>query len=323
MNAQGFEVLTPKEIAKFETRHAEDALTSLGADVAIYLDHAISEHADAVVKAMAALFALVPRATFKWYRTDTMERGKACTSRTFGMPAAWWKAGIARREFRFLEIQDGEKYHSIPHHLIRLSCNELEEGKARPWKPSLLRFAFPASFAWEKADDIRSLALLFGNEFPMTSGHGGFVIESNAYFEHESIRAAIPLALRYRGVDLDSEQLRLEFDFLKTINWLTLVGDTLLQRIGGRGEVRRRIQDPSVLVHDVKHGLVIQAGPSPQIGDVNRAEFLPSYRAVYVALKDLFADEFTPPFSLTAPRRRHEDQEKTQAWYHRFAKELP
>jgi hypothetical protein len=44
---------------------------------------------------------------------------------------------------------------------------------------------------------------------------------------------------------------------------------------------RRRRLGEAVQLHTAQDAIVLQAGPVPAPGDVNRGEMLPSYRAVY------------------------------------------
>ena len=53
----------------------------------------------------------------------------------------------------------------------------------------------------------------------------------------------------------------------------------------------RLVSNGSISVSDLEHGLVIQAGAAPQIGDVGHHDFVPDYRHVESALRPARIDE--------------------------------
>jgi hypothetical protein len=308
------------QTAAFETARDGTPLTSLTTDVTVYLAHPISIDRDAVFAILERFHALVPKGIFKWYITESMTKDKPCAARTFGIPSAWWREGAARKATRYLQIKDGEAYNSLPTHAVRLSCYELEAGKSRPWEPSSLRFVFPASWAEEKPGVLLEMALLVADRLPIASGHAGLCIERSSYREEAAIRSAYPLAMRFQGIDIDYRLCQAEFEHLKTVNWITIVGDELVARIHGRAAVRARAAQSGVQVHETAHGIVLQAGDRPALGDINRGELLPAYRAAYRCVAGLFAPAFAPAFHLTVPRDSQRNEELTEAWYRRFAR---
>lgn len=312
-----------KAVGAFEVATGDRELTVQTTDVTVYLDHALTSHAEALTKAVDAFLTLVSRDALTWYRTDAMTRGKPCTARSLAIPKTWFRPGSAFKVHRFLQVQDGTAYASVPRCGFRISSHELEAGEPRPWEPSLVRFMLPAAASRADPAPLLQLAQQLADDFPIVSGHSRYCIERNdAYYSQPSMMAAYPLAMRFQGADLDYRLSDEEFVFLKTVNWLTIVGDPLLERIGGRAALCASINEPEVIVHDAKFGLILQAGERPALGDVNRGEWLPSYRAVYRALAELFAPTFTPAFHLTIPGDPHVDEERTEAWYRRFEREI-
>ena len=106
------------------------------------------------------------------------------------------------------------------------------------------------------------------------------------------------LCLRHPGLDWDNTGSVQNFllrwdrtlsDFLpqiKRVNWLTFVSDRALVYLGGREQLTNMLGiDPAIVVHPLEHGVCIQAGPAPQLGDIARQEFLPTYRRVTAALR--------------------------------------
>ena len=61
---------------QFETERAGKPLTALTTDVVVYLDHPMSQHRDAVLRALDRFYELLPRETLCWYSTETMSKDK-------------------------------------------------------------------------------------------------------------------------------------------------------------------------------------------------------------------------------------------------------
>jgi hypothetical protein len=126
--------------------------------------------------------------------------------------------------------------------------------------------------------------------------------------------------MRHPGINIASDHatwpLRDEKG-VETVNWLTLLGEIPLQKLGGVAQLRRKLAaTPEVEIVETKHGLILKAGEAPQLGDLNRDLKLPLYRAVYFAIKpvlDPVIRDFSP-FNLGRP----DDAEYTERWLRRF-----
>jgi hypothetical protein len=107
-------------------------------------------------------------------------------------------------------------------------------------------------------------------------------------------RRVASVARRFPGIDVEPfGALASSADKgIKNINWLTLVGDVFLERMGGRDAVRRQLASVErVVVHDLQHGIMIQAGPEPACGDADRGERLELYHDVGRMLRPLMIPE--------------------------------
>ena len=72
---------------------------------------------------------------------------------------------------------------------------------------------------------------------------------------------------------------------IKSVNWLTVVGDRFLARLGGVDAVCAAIAalDDRYVVHRFEGGVLIQAGPRPELGAVE----LDDWPTLYVKLAKL------------------------------------
>lgn len=77
---------------------------------------------------------------------------------------------------------------------------------------------------------------------------------------------------------------------IRTVNWLTVLDDGLVERLGGRMAMEKELGEDCP-IHDYDGGVVIQAGPEPQLGDVNAGDIPEPYRTVAHLSKPLSKGE--------------------------------
>lgn len=180
--------------------------------------------------------------------------------------------------------------------------------------PNLRYSQLSVSFPPEAADAperfvawLTSLAALQG---PFISGTAGYGIDltvnppSSAAGMHARDRAAA-LLMRYPGLDMATLQLSIgtkllqrdleymEFmqaamprPYVKRVNWLTLLSEGQVALLGGKQALQQQLAaHPSIRLIDLPHGLLIQAGPAPQLGDATSNHYPSDYCAVARAIR--------------------------------------
>jgi len=101
---------------------------------------------------------------------------------------------------------------------------------------------------------------------------------------------------------------------IKNAGWLTLIGTTLLGRIGNLEPAA----SGRVSVIETANGVIVRAGDKPVLGDVNRQEDISPYLEAYRLVRPLHIG-IEPLF---APFRLEGDQDEvaaTQRWLFRYA----
>lgn len=152
------------------------------------------------------------------------------------------------------------------------------------------------------------------------SGYGGFGtapwVDNDVGQDCHHVLFA--LAQRFQGVEVQDPWFTQNAakTVLPVVQWLTIVSDDLLRRVGGR-KVLDGLPE-GIVVHDYGTGVIVQAGPAPSLGDVNKGDRLPLYRAVAKKLaklrhKDPLPLGFNEPGSL--------GKEETLKWYRRLERE--
>jgi TseV toxin immunity protein TsiV len=244
------------------------------------------------------------------YVTGTMTSWRKPTSKAFQMVSAWLSEprNLANGKF-------GMVFHSGP------SVTEL--------MPPALRLVFnngnsyiaavlPHDFVAQNpkpALDFVSTAI--GSVFALSAGWGGDAIAFNEKMgplspaPRQKLRAWLK---RHPGLGNGDNFTIYQraLHGISNVSWLTLLGCELVERKGGREAIEAALAalSPDIVVHTLGKGVCIQAGPLPQIGDVNRGDELPLYHQVGRYLKDLRSTD--PPWQLEGLL------EDTEEWYARF-----
>lgn len=137
---------------------------------------------------------------------------------------------------------------------------------------SCLQFSVPRSHAFVSGQlKILDTLLTFCVErlapFHGNAGLAATTIEQGLTWEPE----VLDLATRYRAVQIEDivSDRRHARNGLKSVNWLTFVGDTLAERLGGPKTFPAYCRRFGVEPTRSSNGFVIRAGPTPQLGPMN------------------------------------------------------
>lgn len=149
-------------------------------------------------------------------------------------------------------------------------------------------------------------------------GYAGLgIIQSIDYDQNRRTEhIVLPFAMRFPGLEVEnpvSLSLHLQKK-IKGVNWLTILSDDFLGQLGGR-EKLKEVLGEDFPFYDYEGGSLIQAGPSPQIGDVNRNNIPTHYRTLSKVLKPIRVD-YDDSF-LRAPDPS-DNKAVTKKWFNRF-----
>jgi hypothetical protein len=132
-----------------------------------------------------------------------------------------------------------------------------------------------------------------------------------------------PTLKKYIGLDV---RVALDFSMeaksvhnrIKCVNWLTVLGDAILEELGGLGVLKSALE-PECTLHPYPGGVMIQAGEAPRLGDVEvpgSSELLIPYRKVAAITKPVrFMDYRSYLFRVEKPLVGKEEAKK---WVSRF-----
>jgi hypothetical protein len=183
--------------------------------------------------------------------------------------------------------------------------------------PGYVRLVLPLEYLTEVgAAAFAALAKSLAGQMRFISGWGGYSMNALMDYRPPAYYSAVyAISRRFRGmqVGMAGDCGRYSRQSLTRVNWLTFVGNEFLARIGGRDRLRPQLGE-AITVHDLPHGVMVQAGPEPRFGDVNRQEDLSHYHQVGRALRELAI----PERDLGRDNSIGDDEENTRDWLYRF-----
>jgi hypothetical protein len=294
-------------------------IVGLRAEIKVWCERSFDELPDEFLEAFDLLTSGI-KDRLRWYKNYTMDRMSPVTVRTLSAPRTWLARG-QKPVARSLYLKGPDEMEAAGQYVVQFKYHP-EEAEHSDSNTPYLRQATPWEALQENPDAYLETAMRLCDLLPFLCGHVGYSLETSPFYEIQAFQRAYALAMRHPGVNIASHHatwpLRDEKG-VEAVNWLTLVGSTPLAKLGGAAKLRRQLKEHrSISVIDTAHGVIIRAGERPQLGDVNRRERLPDYRAVYQALKDVMDQvltDFRPlPLGFALP----EKAEKTAKWLRRF-----
>ena len=175
--------------------------------------------------------------------------------------------------------------------------------------------SLPLSWFLDHEGNFPSLVTQWCQTLLPLHGYGGIgLIESPRLSVAQSHGAsAYALARRFPGLELDDPTTHILYlkDGIKGGNWLTVLSTAYVNAVGGAQPLTRKLGD-GFEFHPYSEGVVVQAGPTPELGDVNRRIEPVRYRELARLLRPLRPQVHGgfQGFGLT--------REKSEEWLARF-----
>ncbi|MCF6204536.1 MAG: DUF3396 domain-containing protein [Methylococcaceae bacterium] len=125
------------------------------------------------------------------------------------------------------------------------------------------------------------------------------------------------LIRRFPGLEIDDPSSHKIYcvEGIKGINWLTILSDTFLQKLGGKAALQSQLDDDFIF-YDFLGGVMIQAGPFPQIGDMEQGNIPKQYQKLYHLVKSVQTDNYNAGY-IDTPEGVNAKEFALQ-WLHRF-----
>ncbi len=140
-----------------------------------------------------------------------------------------------------------------------------------------------------------------------------------------TIRLVYPLAKRFSGLEVDKPSTiatRMEEGNstlkIKGVNWLTALDDECFEQLGGRQAVLSDLGDEFIL-YEYEGGVLIQAGLTPQPGDINQQHIPRYYQQLARKLKPIRLVFPEGHYLIASPNKSEQSNaEASNEWLARF-----
>lgn len=253
----------------------------LGLDIVLYFQGGFRAHSEGVLRFYeGGLEHVRDRITF--YALDGSNNFKPIRPNVFGMPRFWASPEAKERGRYGLDLKSGPEPSNVGD-----AGFSFWDGNF--WRTGHVRLFLPLDFIANSVEPFIRLAKDLSSKLPFIYGHAGFAVNM---YEHFSSQApdmpVLPLSLRFHGIDLGKPLFfeGMATEGIKSINWLTFLGSPMVEKLGGKPALQQALGSGNP-IHDLPHGLMIQAGPEPGFGDVEQGETLPHYHQVGRAVRPL------------------------------------
>jgi len=99
------------------------------------------------------------------------------------------------------------------------------------------------------------------------------------------------------------------------VYWLSLLGTELARHLGGFVQLRTELPTPIIVEQFQDDKIIIQLGPEPEVGDVNRQTDFPLHRQLARILEPVL---HMPIRNYFADRDGESDPQAMHEWHRRF-----
>lgn len=192
---------------------------------------------------------------------------------------------------------------------------------------SYLHCQFPIDFFIEREHKLPALVKRWCERLKPEHGYSGFWLgQSYGYArEDEAKILEYKFGQRFPGLQINkftTHSLNLHRG-PKGVDWLTILSDQWLERLGGVEQVKEQMGELPMLEYN--GGAILRAGPMPQLGDNENPEVntaLTDYRRVAELIEPIRIQDHPGIHSPLLPRNRHEkyfNEAEYQTWLARFS----
>lgn len=216
----------------------------------------------------------------KYYCTGDMKRFRPFDIRSLEAPFHWFSdAKILTTKMLGFIAHSGDSQESIQPPAIKLTLFGFDD-----FPCFVFRMALPPELG-DTPDDVVSLVQDALKDFPLENGYCGYSFvwnQADKSLEKKVCDWAAPLLLRHPGLGYgNAVTLSNAADRgIVAVSWLTFLGARITSALGGREAMESRCLSDITVLPIGFGGTVLRAGLTPALGDANRKDFLPAYRAV-------------------------------------------
>ncbi len=176
-----------------------------------------------------------------------------------------------------------------PHEASDFQFNVLAKEGPLP-ELSFLQIVLPMNSLETPRGTFPQVALRLSQILKPYHGYGGygFAESSDIAVRDEAQPLIYSMARRFPGLEVDRPVIHIDYlnSGIKGVNWLTILGPSWIEAIGGVTRLRASLSEQFVF-HEYDESVMIQAGTKPQIGDRNQRLWPKLYLEIARLLKPI------------------------------------
>jgi hypothetical protein len=236
-------------------------------------------------------------------------------------------AGHAKGEFSLDAALFGEPFNTQTGGVGAFGGSIVAGAPLVPEDADISSLEISTTLMWDATNDYTnqvSRTLAAADILKPRHGFAGFGVQFDRIYESSTSHAlSFPYIKRFPGLHCSRESAfivsrsmnRPKTDRIFTTNWLTLLADDLVTDLGGPAALTDAI-GPGCDTHQYAGGVMLQAGPYPQPGDVNQGMMLKNYQSVAKATAPIRYEDYKFGFMVVPPALDALDE--TLQWVRRF-----
>ena len=244
--------------------------------VTLYFRGPVADYAEGVVACLEAFLADWSQ-QLTWYADEDLGRFRPATAKRLRRPVERLRNRAKPMPFYAWTVSAGPSYESPSALSFQSYVHGDDSGSL-----SFIRASFPPE-AYAGATGAGRFVELVGQwavRLPLFHGYGGLALNQSESDRQMRSWILPAISRRFPGFEIDDcggTVLRGQ-EAIKGVNWLTLVGDRFLQRVGGIESLRSELGPAIETLPIPGRGVLFRIGEGPQTGDLQLGERLPLYR---------------------------------------------
>jgi hypothetical protein len=171
------------------------------------------------------------------------------------------------------------------------------KAKIGTWGLDCLEFSFPLLYVEENPKAFQQMFLNFARRLVVEHGHAGFAFNLSLTKKEANEATEAFMASKMNGIDVGTNQViagreRIGIrDHIKTIGWLTAINSDMLAKVGGILTLRSELPMDWFALYEYGNGIILQAGPRPDLASVEIDPKPATYVLPNMALLDIRVPE--------------------------------
>ncbi|WP_426105437.1 type VI immunity family protein [Massilia sp. TSP1-1-2] len=187
----------------------------------------------------------------------------------------------------------GEKPHDASAWMFSTFGRRAWQARMGTWGPDSLIFSVPKEVVEANPTLFQKLFVEFCKLLKAEHGHGGFALNLSAVRGEPNEPTEAVMVSKMAGLDAGTGHLigglpgRDVEHHLVTVGWLTAINHAMVEKVGGLSSLRSELPASWFAKYDYGNGIVIQAGPEPEIAPVELDPKPAIYVLPAIALKEV------------------------------------